>query len=340
MSALRTTPLRRPPIGSVLALLALSACADDPAAAPPAAAPLAAIDWSALQNPILAFDEVAIKDAFLARDEAGWHLGYSDISDDPFRFRLGFSHSEDLRTFQRAESIDQPDTGGLASPTVARAPDGRWVMTYNSHTRDIGTAEPKLYFRTSMDLTTWSEPQRIRVEGADLETDRLIDAAVAFAPAGAFLFFKLGQEAQIAHAASGSMEGPWKLLGSLSPAALENYQAIVIDGTPHLLATTLPVLHRPVLHRLAGPQNDPQAWRTWTVVRELEIPEQAWNTGKGLGYERANAGYLVDERARDGMFYLLYAGSTEVKSYEGRGHAKLGLARSRDLVIWEVPPAR
>ena len=39
----------------------------------------------------------------------------------------------------------------------------------------------------------------------------------------------------------------------------------------------------------------------------------------------------------DGFFYLLYAGTDEVSSYEGRGHVKLGLARSRDLVTWEVP---
>ena len=114
----------------------------------------------------------------------------------------------------------------------------------------------------------------------------------------------------------------------------------MIDGRPHLLATTLPVLHRPVLHHLDGAETDPEAWRTWTVVRELELPEQAWNTGVGLGYERANAAYLVDERARDGAFYLLYAGSTEVKSHEGRGQAKLGLARSRDLVGWEVAAGR
>lgn len=276
----------------------------------------------------------------MVHHEGRWHFGYSEASSDPFRFRLGFASSADLIAFDRGATLDQEDTGGLASPDVTRAPDGRFVMTYNSHTRDVVGSESKLYYRTSVDLKTWSAPTRLRVEGADAATDRVIDAAMFFATTGAFLFFKLDQKAQVAHSASGAIDGPWKLLGALRPSNLENYQPIRIDGHMHLLGTTIPLLHRPALHRLDGDENDPAAWQTWTLVRELEIPEQSWNSGDPFQYERSNAGYLVDARATEGFFYLLYAGSTDIASFNGRGHAKLGLARSTDLVHWDVPRAR
>jgi len=57
-----------------------------------------------------------------------------------------------------------------------------------------------------------------------------------------------------------------------------------------------------------------------------------------LDHERANAAFLLDHRERDGYFYLLYAGSSDLTSFEGRGHAKLGLARSIDLQTWDVAP--
>jgi hypothetical protein len=52
-------------------------------------------------------------------------------------------------------------------------------------------------------------------------------------------------------------------------------------------------------------------------------------------YERANAAFLTD-----GFYYLLYAGRTDIESFSGRGHAKLGLARGRDLAVWDVPRER
>ena len=310
---------------ALLCVLALTACGDDAPA------------WD-VRNPLLGLDDVAIKDAFMVRHDGSWHVGYSHISDNPFRFRLGFSTTPDLRTFETAPTLDQPETGGLASPDVVRAPDGRFVMVYNSHTRDVEGVDSKLYYRTSSDLTTWSPPTRLHVDGLDAATDRLIDGALAFTDIGAFLVFKREQRSNIAYSASGSLDGPWTLLGDLEPLNLENYQLLRIDGRWHLLGTTIPLIHRPVLHRLEGDERDPMAWRTWTAVGELEVEEQAWNTGGVIGYERANAGYLVDDRDGDGYFYLLYAGSIETESFMGRGHSSLGLARSLDLATWEVAP--
>jgi hypothetical protein len=297
------------------------------------------IPWEQVTNPVLRLEENAIKDAFAARDAEGrWHLGFSHITETPFRFRLGFAETGDWRDFDVLPTIDQEDVGGLASPNVTRMPDGRWVMTYNSHTRDVGTTLNKLYFRVSDDLRTWSEPQRFHIEGADADDDRLIDVTIAFAgETGAFLFFKREQEATVAHSVSGALEGPWRVLGRMEPSYFENLQVLQLDGVWHLVGTKLPVVHTPTLLQLEGDPADPHSWLRWTEVRPFSIREQSWNTGPNeLSYERANAGYLIDDRAVDGHFYLLYAGSTEVTSFSGRGHAALGLARSTDLKRWEV----
>jgi hypothetical protein len=324
---------------AALAVLASAACSNEDAST----APIDAADagppeqgWDAIRNPFLGFDDAAIKDAFCMRRGDTWNLGYSRITETPFRFRLGFSRTNDFRTFEHGATIDQDDVGGLASPDVVTWTDGSYVMTYNSHTHDVGTDANKLYRRSSTDLLTWSEPHRIHVEGADAPEDRLIDAALAYTDSAAFLFFKREQIANVAVSSTRSLDGPWKLLGPIEPSNVENMQIVRIDGTWHLLATSL-LPHRPILHRLDGDPAAPESFRHWTVVRELEVPEQSWNTGKSIFYERANAGYLVDDREREGFFLLVYAGTNELSSFEGRGHVQLGLARSRDLVTWEVP---
>lgn len=246
--------------------------------------------WSKLRNPVLSRSD-GVKDAFAVHEAGRCHLGYSLLTEDPsFRIRLGFSSTPDLLAPLSEDSIDQPELGGLASPDVVRAPDGRFVMTHNSHTHDVGTVESKLYHRTSTDLVTWSAPSRFHVEGADHDEDRLIDAALAYTDTGAFLFFKLDQAMQVAYAAGHSLDGPWTLVGALDPASVENPQLLLIDGVWHLLATTIPVIHHPRLYRLTGDPGDPQAWLHFELVRELAIPQQRWNGGSDeLSAERDTA---------------------------------------------------
>ena len=69
------------------------------------------------------------------------------------------------------------------------------------------------------------------------------------------------------------------------------------------------------------------------------MPGESFNSGAGVssvGYEHANSAFLCVGPA--GEDYLTYAGSTELTQFGGWGHARIGLARSTDLVHWEVPP--
>jgi len=291
--------------------------------------------WSGVRNPALGYEDVAIKDAFMVRGtDDVWRLGYSEIHADPFRFVLGFASSRDLVTFERGESLDQPETGGLASPDVVRAPNGEYVMTYNSHTTDVDGAAPKLYYRTSENLVTWSEPHRFHIEGADAPEDRLIDAAIAFVGSAAYLVFKREQTAAVAVSTLGDLDGPWTLLGDMTQGNIENYQLFDIDGRLHMLATTIPLLHDPTLYDVHYDVTMPR------TVATFAVRPQAWNDGDLLAHEVANAAYLVDDRDHDGYWYLVYAGSTELETFSGRGHSSLGIARSLDLMTWEPAPVR
>ncbi|MEM9070825.1 MAG: hypothetical protein AAGE52_20115 [Myxococcota bacterium] len=284
------------------------------------------IAWDDLANPIWTVPDRALKDVSVRHSEGTWHFYYSDIRDDPFRFRAGYATSVDLRSFTELAGWDDGDgVGGVASPDITRHADG-YIAVYNSHTRD-GDGFPKLYRRAAPSLGELSSapPTRILADNYDTLANRLIDSALAHTTEGLVLAFKHFQRFEIALAPSGSLGGPWTLLGAPDTEPLENYQFFQLDGAWHLLGTNIPA-HDPVLFRRGDD------WLSWTEVRTFDVPEEAWNTE-----ERANAAFLCDARDADGFFYLFYAGSTELDRYEGRGHAKIGIARSPDLTTWEVP---
>ncbi len=300
----------------------------------PAARGDARVAWEQLRNPVFSLPDAAVKDVAVRLVGGRWQLLFSHVREDPFRFRIGLSSSGDLRAWTPVELWDQPEVGGVASPDITRDPSGTYVVTYNSHTRDVDGLT-KLYARTSPDFRSWSAPRRLALDVRPQPDDRLIDAAVAHTSGGLFLGYNYQQDVfEMAWSQSGSLDGPWQRLGVADTGPFENYQFLVIDGVWHMVGTTIPV-HRELLYRLAGPPEEPSSWLHWTLVREFEVPSEEWNHPPG---EIANAAYLCDARALDGHWYLFYAGSTELDRFGGRGHAKIGIARSTDLVRWEVPP--
>ena len=115
----------------------------------------------------------------------------------------------------------------------------------------------------------------------------------------------------------------------------ENFQIINIDGSLKVIATA----HRENLPSGGFTSNNfpfiyiysPEAI---SIIhrKELSIPQENWNT-----VMKANTGHLCDWRKYDGYFYLTYAGSNDSTSFNGRGHGKIGIARSKNLYELEVP---
>jgi hypothetical protein len=308
------------------------------------------VAWSRLHNPVLALPHAAVKDQALVWAAGRWHLLFSYVTNasptpNAQRWDIAAAQSTDLAHWSAPTPwSEQP--GGMASPDVVRAPDGAFVATYDSPPGEGGPAQAKLFYRTSRDLVHWSRPHALAPRLYPSSAARMIDPALAWTKHGLMLAYKVGTTSQqqafeVARAASGSLTGPWQVVGrpdvSLFGDTVENYELFTIGGVWHLVATSN-TLDQPWIFTLAGSPDVPADWLHWVDGAPLEVPAEAWNAGAGIssvGFEHANSAYVCQD---GGTFYLTYAGSTDLTSFGGWGHATIGIARSSDLVHWQVPP--
>ncbi len=293
------------------------------------------LDWSTLRNPILSFPSVGVKDQALQWSGGSWHMLYSDMTETKaaprVHFSVAISSSPDLRHWTSPKVI----ADNAASPDIVRSPTGTFIVTYQT--------PEGLAYRTSRNasLRTWSAAHPL---GPGL-AHRMIDAALAFTGNGVVLGFKAGtatQHFEIAWAPT--LSGTFRLVGRpdivLYNDTVENYEFVTVDGAWHLVATSN-TLDQPFLFTLgAGDPATPTTWLHWSAGQSLAVPSESFNTGSGISsvsYEHANSAFLcVGPQGED---YLTYAGSTELTRFGGWGHARIGIARSRDLVTWQVPPS-
>lgn len=296
--------------------------------------PPAAIDWSALRNPILSFPSVGVKDQALQWSNGAWHMLYSDMTETkapPFvHFSVAVSSSPDLRRWSPPRVIAQD----AASPDIVRSPSGTFIVTYQT---------PRgLAYRTSSDasLRSWSAARPL---GRGL-APRMIDAALAFTGHGVILGFKAGTKTQHFEIAwAPTLSGSFHLVGRpdivVYGDTVENYEFVTVDAAWHLVATSN-TLDQPFIFTLGpGDPTSPSTWLHWSSGRQLAVPSEAFNSGSGISsvnFEHANSAFLCV--GPQGEEYLTYAGSTELTRFGGWGHARIGIARSADLVHWLVPP--
>lgn len=300
---------------------------------------MAALDWTALRNPVLAYDTWSIKDYAVAHRDGVWYIFFSAFYEDDGQVR---SHMVEVSTMDfRAYSrpllnVDGREEGwvGMCSPNVTQIED-TYCLTYNSWGDKLGQPN-QLFYMTSTDLVHWSPRKPL---AADLTNgNRAIDAAIAFENNRLYLAWK--DSGTIRLAVSASLDGEFSPLGPTGRPTLhmadgrtldikhENYQFIKVDGQWRLLTIglTSPVDH--YLYTMTGRGADDADWLSWHRGYALTIPEEPFNA------HHKNAGALYDWRAHDGYFYLLYGGRTENTTFISRGHYRLGLARSTDLVHW------
>ena len=316
------------------------------------------VAWSRLDNPILSTPEAGVKDEALVWSGGQWHMLFSYVVDHPSSpggvvWDVATATSPDLRHWSSIRPWPaQPGVLGVASPDVVRNPAGGFLVTYQS---DPGSSQPpgtqaRLFYRTSPNLVTWSPAHPLAPSLASAAGDRMIDAAFVFTGHQLLLGFKYSSPSQpdifeMARSTSGQPQGPWRLVGrpdiEVVGGTIENYEFVMALGHWRLVATSNN-LDQPWLFTLAGDPATATGWLQWTGGYQLDVPSQAFNSGSGLSsidYEHANSAFLCNASALSGHFaYLLYAGSSELTQFGGWGHAAIGVARSTDLVHWQVPP--
>lgn len=346
-----STAAPRPARPPAFSASAAAAGADHECVVPGSGAPR--IAWSHLHNPVLSSPEAGLKDEALVWWAGQWHMLFSEVTGKhaaPGRehWDIASATSPDLARWSPVTPWPaQP--GGLASPDLVRSPQGRFVATYDAPPDEGGATQAKLYYRTSPDLLHWSGPSRLAPELHPTPSVRMIDPALAWTGNGLVLGYKVGttnerQSFEVAWSPSGSLRGPWQVLGrpaiSVDGDTVENYEFVVVDGRWRLVATSN-TGDQPWMFTLGGPPEDPASWLRWMSGAPLAIPAARWDSGPGIpsvSYEPANSVFLCALRTAGGFVYATYAGSQELTEFGGWGHAKIGIARSTDLVQWQTPP--
>ncbi|MGH9078633.1 MAG: hypothetical protein ACRDYE_00895 [Acidimicrobiales bacterium] len=316
------------------------------------------VDWSHLSNPVLADGRAGVKDEAVVWSGGSWHMLFSYVTDAPslpdgVRWDIATATSGDLVHWSPPSVWpQQPGVLGVASPDVVRDPAGGYLVTYQSDpgSSGAGGVEDRLFYRMSEDLVHWSAPHPLAASLAPSPADRMIDGALVFTGHQLLLGFKYSSPTQpavfeLARSTTGLPQGPWVLVGrpdiTVNGDTVENYEFLTLAGRWHLVATSN-TLDQPWLFTLAGDPSTAEGFLHWTDGYQLSVPSQPFNSGQGIssvGFEHANSAFICDASSRPGHFYyLFYAGSPELTRFGGWGHAAIGVARSTDLVHWQVPP--
>jgi hypothetical protein len=314
------------------------------------------ISWENLDNPVYENENWSVKDAcMIYKEQTGeFYLFFSAFIHvgDRVNSHVVSVKTKNWKEFSEPLFIwDGHDMGwyGLCSPEIHYF-QGKYILSYNGWGDKKGKVN-QLYYAISEDLENWDKDHPL---GRDVTRGfRAIDAAMAFHNNRYYLFYKeskpIGRLPRVdltRVAWSEKLEGPWEFAysgyvqfvpedTSYTERIHENFRLLQIDGKWHMQNTGY-WPHEPYIFEIAGNPDEKGWWTVWRNGSKVEIPVQKdFNTA-----HRANAAHLKDWRKYDGYFYLLFAGNTENKSFWSRGHNRLGLARSKDLIHWEVPPGR
>ena len=289
------------------------------------------INWDNIKNPIYEHKDWCVKDAAMAYDKGWFYLYFSAFFYDSGKER---SHLVSVRTrdfIRYSEPLFiwsgmEKGWEGLASPDIVKY-EGTYYLTYNTWGDKPGKPN-QLFYATSKDLKKWDTYKPLAQNVT--KGLRSIDAALAFDNKKIYLVFKMGQVSQIAVA--DSIESyDWKLIGRpLGKIWFENGQFIHIDSCWYLLSTQK--RHEPYLAKMSDNIKSINDWLKYETPEKCVVPVESFNSD-----ESSNAASIYDFRSDNGFFYLLYAGRTEGLSHAGRGDNKLGLARSKDKITWEIP---
>lgn len=205
----------------------------------------------------------------------------------------------------------------------------------------------RLHVSTTTDLLSWTQGVELMPELFPGEW--VIDGALAFESGHWYAGLKRAQAFYVTRSVGPQLDGRWETPVAADAACgfAENYQFLKIDGQWRMIATGRDAReygpedldyneytsnHAPFIYSMAARGDSLADWTRWIAKRRLEIPKEEWNN-----VAQANSASLLQVEPLDGWYYLFYAGSDDSDSFQRRGSAKIGVARSRNLVDWVLP---
>ena len=308
------------------------------------------IDWENLTNPILYFQNRSLKDITVIYFQDYFYVFASvRVEPDAPKYNGTIFKTKDFKIY---EEFHSENTGG--SSTIIKI-ENTFYMVFQ---KDIPSWHPKmrrLYYSTSTDLINWSAPTVMMPYVQPYM--RHIDGALAYEDGYFYLCYKGWQKLYVTRSKNKEIDGNWLKPFRAWPGGpfrwAENCQFIKIDGSWYMVATSRPPYdalfehlagfirqilhpyvgsHAPYIYSMDGTGADFKDWTRWINKTFIDIPGEEWNQ-----LMIANSGYLCDWREHDGYYYLFYAGGNDWWQFEERGHLKIGVARSKDLMTWSLP---
>jgi hypothetical protein len=299
--------------------------------------------WDDISNPVYSHEGWSTKDACMIEKDGRFHLFFSAFYHDRGRERSHVTSviTSDFKTFSDPLFMwdgREDDWIGMCSPNITGTGE-KYYLTYNSWGDKKGKHN-QLFYAVSEDLVNWKKD--IPLAPNITKGKRAIDAAAAYNGKEFFLIFKQEKPGVTRLARAEEIDGQWEYVSDGLPQLLmadgkdngmthENYEFIKIDGK-WMMVTTDYKPHQLHIYTMKGDGDSPEDWLMWVDGRGLLMPGEDFNTN-----HNSNAAFIADRRHIDGYFYCLYAGRTEGDSHARRGDNKLALARSKDLVNWQVP---
>lgn len=294
------------------------------------------IDWGALKNPILEKPDRCIKNqTVLLHEGKFWVFAFQRFDDGPAGPDTSSAGVFTTRDFREWETLEPPALSALSTSDVLDVDGGWHLVTQGAPSTSSGPL--RLLHSTSKDLFTWETLKELAPQNEP--TQRQIDGALAFADGHFWLGYKGEQDFYVMRSEGPELDGRWQSPQRASAAGewAEAFHFIELDGVWHLVATgrdpkgfrcpnPYTCSHEPFIYRRDGDD-----WTKWVDKRQLKIQVEDWNREA-----HANGASLNDWRAHDGWYYLFYSGSNDGERFAGRGHCKLGVARSKNLVDWRL----
>ena len=282
------------------------------------------INWDAVQTPFVSYPGFSLKDPALVWHD-GWFQMACSVFDEANHSQLMTWRSRDLASWEGPMWSLGAGTDGYCSPDIIQH-DGRYIMTFQSWDaippRD---SKNQLFYATSDDAASWSAPKPLAANVT--QGVRAIDAALAHHQGMWYCLYKEAQTPRLAKASD--IDGPWEQLGNPLSCWAENGQFLQIDGTWHMLATLLE--HQQGIAAIDGDPDRAFSWTSWQEFRHIETPIiPGFNEGSA-----ANASSMWGGRALDGYWYRVFCAAQNPP--DGNWGYELGIARSTDLVTWEMP---